>query len=499
MIGFTLASIVLLQTSAESVPETKHTPLHFSVTHDGSVAESLDGRVYIMLTQGHLPPIGGPNWWRPEPFFAVEVQDWKTGEVLVLDDSADAMHGGPSTLEQGAWKAVAVYRPNTERSLITTQGGAHSEVLKFDIDKNASNIEMLIQTVVPDRDWPEHKNLRLVHLKSPMLSEFHGKEITHGACVIVPDEYDPTRAEPYPVLYWIGGFGSDHYGGRMMKAYFTASDYDDQVCRVILNAQTYSGHHVFADSANNGPRMTAFIEEFIPYLEDKYNLGGSPEKRFLAGHSSGGWASMWLQIQNPDFFNGVWSLAPDPLDFHHFNTTDLYAENANMYTDNKGMERPLARQGTSPVLFTRGFTAMDDVILDGGQIGSFEWVFSPKGENGRPVKMFDRETGEVQADVVAHWQKYDIRKILEENWEELSPKLSGKINIVAGGIDTFYLEQPVIELNTMFKEREFDAMIRVIENGDHGSVFRTSVIRDIDEYIARTLNLPHIQFKKTIK
>jgi hypothetical protein len=38
-------------------------------------------------------------------------------------------------------------------------------------------------------------------------------------------------------------------------------------------------------------------------------------------------------------------------------------------------------------------------------------------------------------------------------------------------------------------------MVRVIENGDHGSVFRTTVIREIDDYIAQKLDLPNIQNK----
>jgi hypothetical protein len=471
--------------------------VEFAITHDGAVGESLDGRVYVMLTQGRVPPVSGPNWWNPEPFFAVDVQDWSAGDVLLVDDSADRMKGGPSTLEEGGWKAVAVFRANAERSLLAVHGGLYSDAVEFNMESGAIEVTLALSNEVPDRTWKEHKNLRLVDVPSPMLSTFHGKEILHGGCVIVPDDYDPDREEPYPVMYWIGGFGSDHHGARMMKAYFTASDYDDQICRVILNAQTYSGHHVFADSANNGPRMTALIEEFIPYLEKTYNLGGSGEKRFLAGHSSGGWSSMWLQVQNPDFFNGVWSLAPDPLDFHYFQTPDLYAENANMYTDENGEERPLGRRGITPVLFSRGFIAMDDVIKDGGQIGSFEWVFSPKGEDGRPAQMFDRETGAVNPEVVEYWKQYDIRKILEDNWDELSPKLAGKINIIAGGIDTFYLEQPVIEMKKMFEEKEFDAMVRVMENGDHGAVFRTTVIREIDDFIAEKLSLPNIQNKKT--
>jgi hypothetical protein len=151
--------------------------------------------------------------------------------------------------------------------------------------------------------------------------------------------------------------------------------------------------------------------------------------------------------------------------------------------------------GPKPVLFAKEFVAMDDVLKDGGQIGSFEAVFSPKGEDGRPVKMFNRETGAVIPEVVEHWKQYDIRKFLEENWETLSTKLSGKINIIAGGMDTFYLEGAVIALQEFFEEKEFNAMIRIVENGDHGSVFRGTVIREMDEFIAKKLNLPNIQNK----
>ncbi len=475
-------------------PTVSVQPLQFSVTHDGSVGESIDGRVYVMLTKRKVPPVGGPNWWSPEPFFAIDVKDWKTNEPLLLNDQADSMGELVSALPEGSWKAVGVFRALTERSFITVFGGLYSEAVSFEVgDDGASTVDIALVNKVPQRTWTEHKNLRLVEKTSPMLSEFFDRDIQHGACVIVPDDYDPKREEPYPVMYWIGGYGSDHRGGRMMKAYFTSSDFDDQVCRVVLNAQTYLGHHVFADSENNGPRMTALLEEFIPYLEKEYNLGGSGNNRFLAGHSSGGWAALWLQVQNPDFFNGAWALAPDPLDFHYFQTVDLYEEGANMFVDSEGNERPLGRMGTTPVLFTRGFTAMDDVLKDGGQMASFEAVFSPKGSDGRPAQMFNHETGVVNPEVVEHWKKYDIRQLLENNWDAIAPKLKNKINIIAGGLDTFYLEKPVIELKTFFLEHGFDSNIEVLENGDHGSVFKTTTLRKMDAFIAAKLNLPNNQ------
>ena len=84
---------------------------------------------------------------------------------------------------------------------------------------------------------------------------------------------------------------------------------------VYLNAQFPLGHHEFADSVNNGPWGKALTTEFIPQLEAKYGAAATPAGRFLTGHSSGGWSSLWLQVNYPEFFGGVWSTAPDPVDF----------------------------------------------------------------------------------------------------------------------------------------------------------------------------------------
>jgi hypothetical protein len=476
-------------------PTVPTQPLQFSVTHDGAGGEFVNGRLYVMLSLGKAPLIAGPNWFNVEPFFALDVENWEAGTPLIIDSNADA-YVPIFDIPKGNWNAVAVLRKESNRSKINVTDGLYGEPVRFKgSGVTAGTIEINVNEVAPAREWKVHKNLRLDEKRSDLLSSFYGRDVNHGACVIVPDNYDPTRTEPYPVMYWIGGFGSDHYGGRFMKMMFTASDYDDQICRVILNSQAYTGHTVFANSENNGPRMDALIKEWIPYLEETYNLGGSEEKRFLAGHSSGGWAALWLQVQNPDFFGGAWALAPDPIDFHYFQTVDLYEDGANMYVDAQGIDRPIARMGQEPFLFTNKFVAMDDVLKDGGQIGSFEAVFSPKGQDGRPVHMFNRKTGAVNEEVVEFWKRYDIRKYLEDNWERIAPKLAGKINIVAGEFDTFYLESAVISIQEFFASKDFDALVRVMENGDHGSMVRGIMMREMDDSIAKKLQLPNIQRK----
>ncbi|MGA8669005.1 MAG: hypothetical protein WB679_03985 [Terracidiphilus sp.] len=70
--------------------------------------------------------------------------------------------------------------------------------------------------------------------------------------------------------------------------------------------------------------------------------------RFLQGHSSGGWATLQLQVNYPRIFGGTWSTSPDPSDFHDFTGVDLYADHANVYKRSDGTSYPLVRDHACP-------------------------------------------------------------------------------------------------------------------------------------------------------
>ncbi len=492
-----LASVLIATQEPVVLEPSVNEPLVFTVRHDGSRGESLTGRVYVSMTRGAIPPLSGPSPHNPEPFFGIDVVDWMAGDVLRIDEQADATDTPPHEIGEGPWKAVAIFREVNDSSRLAVEGGLYSQpVIITENPSSAGDMSMLLDIPVPTRDWKEHKNLRLVHMKSDLLSSELGREITHGACVIVPDDYDPNRAEPYPVMYWIGGYGSDHYGGRFMKSLFTGTDYDDQICRVVLNSQCYNGHHLFADSANNGSRLTAFMTEFLPTLEETYNLGKSADLRAIAGHSEGGWAALWMLTQYPDMFRGVWSLVPSPIHFKHFFTCDIYEDKANMFVDSEGVKRPIARNGLTPTVWAKGLTAQDDVVKNGGIVGMYDWVFSPKGDDGRAKHLFNHESGEVDSAIAEAWKAYDILEFLKSNWETLAPKLRGKINVVAAEYDTFYLEGGVIELKEFFDAHDFDAHVYIKPDANHGHVFNTQMIRQMDEWFARTLSLTNHQAKE---
>jgi S-formylglutathione hydrolase FrmB len=249
--------------------------------------------------------------------------------------------------------------------------------------------------------------------------------------------------------------------------------------RVVLDPDCGTGHHVFADSASNGPRGEALVKEFIPHIEKTFNAVAEPGARLLNGHSSGGWSTLWLQVTYPDFFGGTWSTSPDPVDFRDFQQLDLYA-GANFFKLADGSPRPVARMGDKALVFNEPFSKMEEVIGDGGQLASFEFVFSPLDEKGRPRRLWDRATGAVDHDTAKAWETYDIRLVLERGWPTLGPKLKGKIHVVMGDLDTFYLEGATKLLKASLERLGSDAVVELVPGKDHGSVLTPDLAKRID-------------------
>ncbi len=241
---------------------------------------------------------------------------------------------------------------------------------------------------------------------------------------------------------------------------------------VFLNAACPLGHHVFADSVNNGPVGTALVEEMIPALEEEYGAYGKPAGRFLTGHSSGGWSSLWLQVKHPKFFNGTWSTAPDSVDLRDFTGVDVYAWD-NAYVDPDGKEIQLMRRNGKFFRSLQAFAQAEHKRRTyGGQFASFDAVFSPRGKDGRPQAMFDRETGEINKTVARSWVKYDITQVVTQNWDELRDPLQGKVHIYMGTMDTFRLEGALYLFAADMKKLGADFDIIFAEGRDHGSVMR---------------------------
>lgn len=445
----------------------------------GAPSQTYSGRLFVMLRRrADREPRFGPAWFNPGPFFAIDVQDVRNGDTITLDDQADAFPAPLAELPPGVYYAQAVFALENDRPLAgNAPGNFHGPVQRLDLrqPEAATRSPVLLDI---DRTLPEPRRVntawaREIRLPSRRLSTFHRRPVEHRATVILPPSYWDNPKRRYPTIYIVPGFGGSHLSRQweLLSGPRTPGRRQMEFVRVLLNGQCAWGHHAFADSATNGPHGEAFMHEIVPLVENEFRVSKRPATRLLTGHSSGGWAALWMQLQHPDQFGGVWSLAPDPVDFRDFQGIDLYADPPeNMYTDRNGERRVLARRGGRPAIWYDDFCRMDECLKRGGQMRSFEAVFSPLDEQGLPRKLWDRATGRIDSTTVDAWRRYDIRRHLERHWETLGDQLAGKLHISVGGRDTFFLESSVRRLQTTLRTLGSDASIEIVRRRDHVTI-----------------------------
>jgi len=242
----------------------------------------------------------------------------------------------------------------------------------------------------------------------------------------------------------------------------------------MLDESIAQGTHEFADSVNNGPWGTALTTEFIPYLEHKYRMDAKRDSRLLNGHSSGGWATLQLEVNYPKVFGGTWSTSPDPSDFHDFTGPDLYAAHANVYRKADGTPWPIFRDHGKVIATFEQFAHLEEVIGPyGGQMTSFDWVFSPKSATGAPEPMFDHVTGNVNPAVLQYWHDhYDLAHIVESTWAERGADLKGRIHLFVGSADTFYLDGPAHKFEAVLAKLGAEPHFTYVPDRTHFDVYK---------------------------
>ncbi|MGH9819164.1 MAG: enterochelin esterase, partial [Pyrinomonadaceae bacterium] len=145
----------------------------------------------------------------------------------------------------------------------------------------------------------------------------------------------------------------------------------------------------------------------------------------------------------------------------------------NAYVDANGKEYNLVRDHGKELMTVRQYAQQERVLgYYGGQFASFNAVFSPKGPDGQPMRLFDIDTGRIDPQVQKAWQKYNISLILRSNWKALGPKLKGKIHIIVGTADTFHLNEAVSLLDAELKKLGSDAKIEYIEGKTHFDLYQ---------------------------
>jgi S-formylglutathione hydrolase FrmB len=459
-----------------------HHHLFFHVKIAVQSQQLVSGRLLIFLAPGTGASTLNVSVFDPTAASAAaeEVHDVPAGGVVDIDTDRIAYPAGFSALRAGNYQAQAILDVNhTYNYSGLTEGDLKSEVLAlphFD-PQSSSGPSISLTSIIPAP--PVDSLLPSVHeedFTSPSLSAFYHRPIQLRALVVEPPHYADSPNRRYPACYFTPGFNGTFrhlHSASSMIGDNMASGRMPPMFWVLLDESLPTGTHEFADSANNGPWGHALTAEFIPYLESRYRLDRRASARFLNGHSSGGWATLWLQVTYPKMFGGTWSTSPDPSDFHDFTGVDLYAPHANLYHRQDGTLYPLVRENGRVVATIQQFATLESVLGPyGGQFASFDWVFSPKGPDGAPLEMFDRNTGEVSPSVMEGWKRYDIALTIANNWRRLAPNLNGKIHMYVGTADTFYLDGSAHKLDAVLKQVGANAEVLFLKGRTHFDVYR---------------------------
>ncbi len=533
-------------------------PLTFAISMPETVAEApIDGRVILILAADEEtePRFQVGAGLSAAQVFGVDVEGLAPGESVVIDAG---VFGFPkeslADVPPGEYTVQAVLHEYQTFDLATghtvklpmdrgegqrwnrAPGNLYSTARRIRVDPaDTRPIEISLDHVIPPIEEPEDTEyIKHVRIQSDLLTEFWGRPMYLGAHVLLPEGFDENPDARYPLVVFHGHFPSDFGGFRTeppdpdleceyserfdvecynrivrQEAYdfyrsWISEDFPRFIIIEVQHANPYFDDSYAVNSANLGPYGDAITYELIPYVEERFRGIGEGWARFLYGGSTGGWEALAVQVFYADEYNGTFAACPDPIDFRAYTLVDIYDEPNAYYVNGpfKRVERPVHRNWLGEIDQTLAEYNHLELVLgtknrSGDQFDIWEAVYSQQGEDGYPRRLWDKRTGEIDPEVAEYWREnYDLRHILERDWETLGPKLEGKIHIYVGDMDNYYLNNAVYLMEEFLEkttdpyyggEVDYGDRAEHCWNGDHENGNHISRLRYNTMYVPKIL------------
>lgn len=486
----------------------------FEVMLPASISnQPLDGRLLLLLSKSTT---GEPRFQisddeATQQVFGMDVDQWKPGTKKQFDASA---FGYPvETIRQitsGNYRVQVVLHiyetfkrkdGNIVKLPMDRGEGQHWNIapgnlysttqdLKYTPETSFKLMLNLDQKIPPIREPEDSKYVKHIKIQSKLLTEFWGRPMYLGAHILLPEGWETHLNVKYPLAIYHGHFPDDFGGWRttppdenlvpdtvkrfnligynkivQQEAYdfykmWTGPDFPRVIAIEIQHANPFYDDSYAVNSANIGPYGDAITFELIPEIEKRFRGIGEGWARFMYGGSTGGWEAMAAQVFYPDQYNGSYAACPDPIDFHHYMTVDLYNHKNAYYAE--GPFRKTPRPGHRDYLGHVNAMVKDmnfrELALgsrgrSGDQWDIWEAVYSPVGKDGYPKRVFDKKTGDIDKEVVNYWKEnFDLTHIVQRDWPKIGEKLKGKLHLYVGDMDNFYLNNAVYSAEDMLKK-----------------------------------------------
>lgn len=423
---------------------------------------------------------------------ATTPKDWDVSKPLSIDidkDEVDVFGKETQISEDKRYNILLIYRQNFDESQYIAEGNLFC---KIDSVRLAPEISLILNLnrITKPLHVIDNSFVKQVVVKSKILTNWRGRPTFLKAGILLPSGFYKNPEARYPVCYSFPGLTSRF---TKVNGFVTSKRFSEwwfsgeapQIIYVIVDSEGPFGNTYQVDSENNGPCGRAFTEELIPEIEKQLRGDSNQSMRFLTGCSTGGWIAFALQIYYPDFFNGTWAYSPDPLDFEHFGLINIYSDKTVFYNKYGYLQPDSRTVYGEPTLSMQKKVEIENMTgktgglsncysTSGGAFGAYNAVYSSRGKDGLPSLMFDPLDGTIDHSIVKHWEKYDLKKFIENNWGELGPKLQGKIWVWSGDMDRLYSNVAARFVKDFFEgtvNPHSDAKFYFTPMGEHCSEF----------------------------
>jgi hypothetical protein len=497
----------------------------------------LDGRLLLMLSvkSGTEPRFQIADDTQTQQVFGIDIEGWVPGTSKTIDAKA---FGYPveslKQIKAGTYQVQAllhIYETfkrkdgNIVKLPMDRGEGQHWNIapgnlysvpvaVQFSAGKPVVQALQLTKVIPPIQQPEDSKYIKHIRIQSALLTEFWGRPMYLGAHILLPEGWDTHPNVKYPLAIYHGHFPDDFGGWRTMppdenlvpdtvkrfnligynkivqqEAYdfykmWTGPDFPRVIAIEIQHANPFYDDSYAVNSVNIGPYGDAITYELIPEIEKRFRGIGQGWARFMYGGSTGGWEALAAQVFYPDQYNGSYAACPDPIDFSHYMTVNIYKDK-NAYYD-EGPFRKTFRPGHRDYLghvnamvkdMNHRELALGTKSRSGDQWDIWDAVYSPVGKDGYPKPVFNKYSGEIDKEVAAYWKEhFDLTHIIQRDWHKLGDKLKGKIHLYVGDMDNFYLNNAVYTAEDMLKglknpdcqcEVDYGDRAEHCWNGDH--------------------------------
>ena len=289
--------------------------------------------------------------------------------------------------------------------------------------------------------------------------------------VYLPPHYDATSTRRWPVVFLLAGY-SGH--GRLMIAERSFAERIDQrldrliatgrlkeAVFVMPDAFTRLGGSQYVDSQGTGPYESYITKELVPFIDHEFRI--DPDRRGVAGKSSGGYGALRLSVYHPDVFHMAAVLSGDAGWEHCYypDLADLVCA-LDPYSGSVAAFLADFAQKTQRKISKRDFAAMSLIAMSA--------CYSPDATADCGLALpVHWPTGRLKDDVWARWLAFDPLRFLPH---AAQLRRVGGVWVECGRADEYRLQIGARQMAEILAQRDVPCHYEEFDDGHTGLDWR---------------------------